>query len=283
MTVFSPESRSAFDQFYPETPGALTHGLCDHPLLTLDALVHLARALPAASVEYNPALIPIGIKPEDTPQSTLSIEETIRSIEENGSWMVLKRIEQHPEYARLLKDTLSELEEITRTKTGAMLGQEGFIFISSPQAVTPFHFDPEHNILLQIRGEKTMTVFPKDDERIVDPRAHEDFHLGRHHRNLDWHEEFADVRTDFPLRPGDAVHMPVKIPHWVKVGDEVSISLSITWRSEWSYREADARALNSLLRRAGLNPSAPGRWPHQNAGKSAAWRILRKAGLARGD
>jgi hypothetical protein len=26
--------------------------------------------------------------------------------------------------------------------------------------VTPFHFDPEHNILLQIRGRKTMTIFP---------------------------------------------------------------------------------------------------------------------------
>ncbi|MBK8629386.1 MAG: cupin-like domain-containing protein [Sphingomonadales bacterium] len=283
MTAFPPDSKAAFSALYPETPGPLTHGLADHPLLTLEALVHLAHALPASSVEYNPALIPIGIAPEDTPKSNLSIEETIRSIEENGSWMVLKRIEQHPDYARLLKDALAELEDVTRTKTGAMLGQEGFIFISSPHAVTPFHFDPEHNILLQIRGEKTMTVFPKDDERIVDPRAHEDFHLGRHHRNLEWRDEFADVRTDFRLLPGDAVHMPVKIPHWVKVGSAVSISLSITWRSEWSYREADARALNSLLRRAGLKPSAPGNWPHQNAGKATAWRVLRKAGLARGD
>lgn len=282
MSVFSHEAKAGFAALYPETPGLLTHCLTGHPLLTLEALVHLARALPASAVEYNPALIPIGIKPEDTPKSDLSIEETIRSIEENGSWMVLKRIEQHPDYARLLKETLAELEDVTQPRTGAMLGQEGFVFISSPHAVTPFHFDPEHNILLQIRGEKTMTVFPKDDERIVDPRAHEEFHLGRHHRNLEWREEFADVRTDFPLRPGDAVHMPVKIPHWVKVGDEVSISLSITWRSEWSYREADARALNSVLRRAGLSPSAPGHWPHQNAGKATAWRVLRKAGLARG-
>lgn len=280
MTVFSSNAKAQFSELYPETPGKLTHSLTDHPLLTLEALVHLARALPATSVEYNPALIPIGIKPEDTPASALSIEDTIRSIEDNGSWMVLKRIEQHPDYARLLNETLAELQDVTQPKTGAMLGQEGFIFISSPQAVTPFHFDPEHNILLQIRGEKTMTVFPKDDERIVDPKAHEDFHMGLHHRNLDWRDEFADVRTDFPLKPGEAVHMPVKIPHWVKVGDQVSISLSITWRSEWSYREADARALNRLLRQAGLSPSDPGRWPHQNAAKATAWRVLRKTGLA---
>lgn len=280
MTIFSPAAKAQFSALYPETPGLLTHNLCDHPLLTLEALVHLARALPESSLEYNPALIPIGIAPEDTPKSDLSVEETIRSIEENGSWMVLKRIEQHPDYAQLLHEALAELQDVTRPKTGAMLGQEGFIFISSPHAVTPFHFDPEHNILLQIRGEKTMTVFPKDDERIVDPRAHEDFHMGLHHRNLEWKDEFADVRTDVPLRPGDAVHMPVKVPHWVKVGNAVSISLSITWRSEWSYREADARALNRVLRQAGLNPSAPHKWPHQNAAKATAWRALRKTGLA---
>jgi cytochrome P450 len=32
-----------------------------------------------------------------------------------------------------------------------MCQREGFIFISSPGAVTPFHLDPEHNFLLQIK------------------------------------------------------------------------------------------------------------------------------------
>ena len=61
-------------------------------------------------------------------------------------------------------------------------------------------------------------------------------------------------------------------PHHVRNGREVSVSLSITWRSEWSFAEADARALNGLLRRFGLKPRAPGRYPVRNRRKALAWR-----------
>ena len=53
-----------------------------------------------------------------------------------------------------------------------MLKPQGFIFVSSPDAVTPYHFDPEHNILLQLRGTKAMTLFPAGDPRFApDERA----------------------------------------------------------------------------------------------------------------
>jgi hypothetical protein len=77
------------------------------------------------------------------------------------------------------------------------------------------------------------------------------------------------------------VFVPVMAPHFVRNGPEPSISLSITWRSEWAYEEADARAFNAVLRRAGLRPQAPGRWPASNRGKALAWRALRKTGLAK--
>jgi hypothetical protein len=279
QTVFPQDAQAALNAAYPEESTKLNHSLVSHKLLTLDALVSLGAALPEASVEYNPGNLPIGIAPEDVPSPKLSITETIRSIEHNGSWMVLKRIEQHPDYAKLLADTLAEIAPLVRERTGGMLGTEGFIFISSPGAVTPFHFDPEHNILLQVRGSKVMTVFPNNDEELVSPMAVEAFHMGEHHRNQPWQDHFAAKGRAVPLSPGEAIYVPVKAPHWVQNGPEVSISLSITWRSEWSYREADARALNRSLRNAGLSPRRPGRWPAQNRGKSFTWRALRKCGL----
>lgn len=280
MIAFGEPGLAALTTVYPETPGIVPHGLSRHDLLTLDALARLAAELPQDSVEYNRADLPIGVDPTTVAANGLSPEETVRSIEENGSWMVLKRIEQHPAYAALLRQTLSGIATLVEGRTGKMLGLEGFIFVSSPDAVTPFHFDPEHNILLQIRGRKTMTVFPQDDAAIVDPQAHEAFHLGQHHRNLAWRDDFAAKGKAFALEPGQAIHVPVKAPHWVKNGDAVSISLSVTWRSEWSYAEADARAFNHLIRRTGLSPSPPRRWPATNAAKSVAYRALRKAGLA---
>jgi hypothetical protein len=256
VTAFPPKALAALDAAYPETPARLTHGLVDHEMLTIPALVALAAALPEASAE------------------------TIRSIEDNGSWMVLKRIEQHRDYAQLLRDTLAEIAPIVEPKTGAMIGLEGFVFISSPGAVTPFHFDPEHNILMQIRGNKVMTVFPAADETIVSPEAHEAFHLGQHHRNLAWSDGFAARGIPFGLAAGEAIHVPVKSPHWVKNGDEVSVSLSVTWRSDWSYKEADARAFNHVMRGIRLTPQSPLRWPYDNSAKSFAFRALRKLGLA---
>lgn len=280
MTAFPESARAALTAAYPEQVTKLTHNLAADPRLTLAALVELAGEFAPEHVEYNPGNLPIGIDPKDVPRASLSIADTVRSIEENGSWMVLKFIEKHPVYRALLEETLAEIDPITRAKTGAMLGMEGFIFISSPGAVTPFHFDPEHNILLQIRGSKVMTLFPAADESIVSGVAHEHFHLGLQHRNLVWQERFTALGQPVSLAPGEAVYVPVKAPHWVQNGDAVSISLSVTWRSEWSYAEADARAFNHILRKRGLTPASPKRYPAQNAAKSIAYRVLRRLGVA---
>jgi len=276
MTAFPAAARDAFGVTYPEQPGLLGHALCDHPLLQLDALAALAQRIRPVDAEYNRGDVSVGLDPNETPANGLSIAETIRQIEQCGSWMVLKFVEQDPPYRALLAETLAELEPLVRPLTGGMLKQEAFIFISSPGSVTPFHFDPEHNILLQIRGSKTMTIFPAADEALVDGEAHEAFHAGGH-RNLPWRDEFAAQGQAFALEPGKAVYVPVKAPHWVKNGPEVSVSFSITWRSEWSFREEYARRMNGVLRQAGLEPAAPGRFPHQNHLKSLGYRAIAKA------
>ena len=276
VTTFPPEARAAFAELYPTRPGKLRHALGAHPMLSLEALARLAEALPADSVEHNPGALPIGIAPEDVPSLSCGVGETIRGIAVAGAWVVLKRIEQVGEYRKLLRTILGEIEGIVVPRTGRTHQLEGFVFVSSPGAVTPFHFDPEHNLLLQLRGSKTMTVFPARDERLLPAEAQEAFHLGKHHRNLHWREDFSALGTPFELAPGEALHVPVKAPHWVKNGPEPSVSLSLTWRSEWSYAEADARALNRVLRRIGVSPRPPGVFPASNRGKALAWRALRR-------
>lgn len=276
LRIFEDSALESLRTIYPEQPGLLRHGLRDHPLLTYEALEKLALAMRPVDVEYNRADLPVGIDPDQVPSNELGITETIRGIETNGSWMVLKFIEQHPDYRALLHELLSEIEPVVCPVTGEMLKLEGFIFLSSPDAMTPFHMDPEHNILLQLKGRKTMTVFPADDEEMTPGAAHEAFHRGGH-RNLAWRDEFAARGQAFELTPGQAVYVPVKAPHFVRNGPKVSVSLSITWQSEWAYREQYARALNGMLRRFGFNPASPKRFPHQNHAKSLAWRAIDKA------
>ncbi|MEA3040694.1 MAG: hypothetical protein QOC65_183 [Sphingomonadales bacterium] len=273
---FDAAALEALSGIYPNRPGLLHHRLRDHPLLSLEALVALSQRIRPVDAEYNRADLPIGVDPASTPANGLSAADTIRSIERCGSWMVLKFIEQDPAYRALLDEALAPLRPVVGAVTGEMLKTEGFIFISSPGAVTPFHFDPEHNILLQIRGSKTMTVFPAGDEELADGERHEAFHQGGH-RNLPWKDAFAARGEPFELAPGEAVYVPVKAPHWVKNGPEPSISLSITWRSEWSFHEEYAHGFNRLLRRAGLTPSLPRPFPAGNRAKSVAYRVVNKA------
>ncbi len=274
--VFPPDAHALFAASYPHAPVKLRHALLDHPLLSLDALADLAGALPVESIEYSPGALPIGIDPADIPKAGIGVVEAIRTIDKSACWVVLKRIEQVPAYAALLQEVLAELAHIVTPRTGPMLQLEGFVFVSSPGSVTPFHFDPEHNVLLQLRGEKTMTLFPGVDQAVFPDAVQEDFHLGQHHRNLPWRDEFAALGQPITITPGEAIHVPVKVPHWVQNGPLPSISLSLTWRSEWSYAEADARAFNHLMRGLGLRPARPAAYPARNMAKSLAWRALRK-------
>lgn len=273
--VFPAETLTRMAEMYPLQAGLLHHRLRDHPLLSLEALAVLGEALPAAQVEYNPGDLPVGIRPEDVPSNGLSIGETIRTIDSNRSWAVLKNIETEDAYRALLMELLGELAPVVEPRTGAMLTPQGFIFISSPGSITPFHFDPEHNILLQLRGAKRMHVWPAGDERFAPRVEHERYHSGGH-RNLPWQEGFRGGEQQVALAPGDAVLMPVMAPHYVANGDAPSISLSITWRSEWSYRESEAHAANAMLRRFGSDPAMPPRWPRHARLKTTAWRVARK-------
>ena len=278
MAAFAPAALAAIDDAYPNAPARFAHGLADHPLLSLDAIAALAAALPPEHAEYNRSDLPIGIAAEDVPKNGLSIAETIRTIADNQSWAVLKFIEQVPAYQALLTNLLAEIRPLVESRTGPMLTLQGFIFISSPGSVTPFHFDPEHNILLNLSGHKTMTVYPAGDPRFAPQVEHERYHTGGH-RNLPWQEDFAAEGFIAPLGPGQAVMVPVMAPHFVTVADAPAMSLSITWRSAWSYREAEAHAANNWLRRRGLEPAMPPRWPHHARAKTLAWRAARRVGI----
>lgn len=275
--AFSDKALAAFAAAYPDASTPLTHGLSGHPLLTVRAIAALAERLPGEQVEYNPGKLPLGITAENTPRPTLSIAETIRTIGDNGSWMVLKNVERDAAYGALLDEALEPLRAVVEARTGPMAHREAFIFLTSPGSVTPFHMDPEHNILLQIAGGKVMTVFPAGDPALVPPEKSEAFHIGAH-RNLIWDEAFLAKGTQVSMQPGDAILVPVKAPHFVHNGDRVSISFSITWRSERSVAESELHSLNRLLRKRGLPLVRVSAQPERQKFARMGYRVMRKLG-----
>lgn len=278
LEIFPSEAKRSFAAAYPLRPAHLNHRLTGHPLFELDALGSLAGRLPARDMEHNAATdLRLGISEAETPSNGLSIQETIATIDRCGSWVLLRQVQQDPLYKDLLHDVLAELRPQVEPVTGPMLRLVAFIFISSARAVTLPHFDPEYNILFQIRGTKTMTVFPAEDREIVTPQFREQYFSGGR-RYLPWQEEFAERGNPMHIAPGEGIYVPILAPHWVKTHEEVSVSLSFTWQSEWSFHHADAERFNRSLRKLGLNPSPPNLYPRGNLAKSVAHRALAKAG-----
>ncbi len=161
--------------------------------------MELARRLPEEFVEYNAGALPVGVRPRETPRNGLSPEETVRRIAECGSWMVLKRVEQDPEYGALLDRCLDDVAAKAGAVLPPMRRREGFIFLSSPGAVTPFHLDPEHNFLLQIRGTKSVSMWDREDRFVLPEAELEKFYAAFVHRNLPWREVFQTTAWVVPL------------------------------------------------------------------------------------
>jgi hypothetical protein len=261
----APSAIALFDR----KPFLVRHRLDHHPLFELPRLLQLAQLLPKENIEYNAGDLPLSLGDHPTPGNGLSVDETLRRIRDCRSWMALKNVEQDPEYATLLEQCLAEIFRYAGGRIAGMRQQEGFIFVSSPGAVTPYHMDPEHNFLLQIRGSKTVAIFDPADRELLPHETLERFHSG-FRRKLVLDDGHRDRAREFRLEPGSGLHFPVTAPHWVRNGDAVSVSFSITFRSRACDRRETLYRINSSLRKIGISPAAPGH---------SAWRDGLKLGV----
>ncbi len=273
-----------FSKEFPTRPFLIKHNLMEHALFQLPRLMELCRTLPEKLVEYNAGSVPVGLDPTLTPRTGLSPEETIKRIAECKSWLVLKHVERDPEYAALLNSCLDEVMPLARKSLPETFMREGFVFISSPGSVTPYHIDHEHNFLLQVRGLKTMHVFDGTDRSILSEEQIENFYTGAH-RNLPFSDEVQKRAQTFTLNPGVGLHVPINFPHWVQNGPEVSISFSITFHSRFSERRSRIYVVNAHLRKIGISPKPFGKNDIVDSTKYFVERVVRRVGtlFSKGD
>jgi hypothetical protein len=251
-----------------KTSMGVEHGLAGHALLTLDAVARLAQKLPAASIEHNLGDIPLVAADGKVRSLQDAPEDVVRTIEANGSWMVLKNVEQDPAYRALLDELLDEVKPLVGSREGGMQKREAFIFVSAPGSITPSHVDPEHNFLLQVRGTKQMNVGTFADRKAEQGELERVYSGG--HRNI---EQLPDAVESYDMQPGDGVYVRPDAPHFVVNGPEASVSLSITWRTPSTRRAARVHRINGRLRRLRLDPRGPGHSPGRDRIKEAAGRV----------
>lgn len=270
--TFIEVDRAAWQAEGGSRPFALRHGFADDPRLTHEQVSTLAGRLPATSIEMNRAdLEPLhaeGALALDRPA-----EEVACDIVALGRWMAIKNIEQLPDYRQLLDEGLDSADAGLGLGP-AMIAREGYIFLSAASSVTPAHVDHEHNLLLQIRGTKTVTL-----GSIPDTAREQEFMEGIHSGRYGWTGFAPHEPRTFTLEPGTGVYIPPRAVHVVHNDDDLSISLSLVFHTIGLERAARVYAVNAKLRRLGLNPRPPGRSLGVDKAKSGValgWRAVRR-------
>jgi hypothetical protein len=250
------------------------HRLADHPLFTLPRLLELAQWLPPEHVFIDSGKIPGKAAAEHIPGADLSVEENFRRLVAGDLRIMLKKIELHPEYRDLLHRCLAEVESLGHPCTRGVWAREGYVLISPPHRVIPYHIDPEINFVLQVHGREVYQVLPGDDRAILSEEEIERFYAGRP-QPVTFREEARPRAALFELAPGNGIHLPVNHPHWVTIGDEVTISFALLLQTAGTKRRGTIYAVNHGLRRAGLKPVPFGRSAVRDFLKYQSFRLWR--------
>src|SRR5580704_3815223 len=247
------EFREQFDRQSFE----FSHQLSGHRLFEIPRLVELAKKLSETGGVYCDAGdIDVGQRWEDCPSGSLSVDETILRIRDAGAWIILRRAEEDPEYRVILDDCMAEIRSLLgRDLKREIMVQNAIIFITSPNRIATYHIDRECNWILQIHGEKDISVFDKNDREVLPEEEIERFWTVDNNAPT-YKEQYQSRARIYRLAPGRAVHIPVNAPHWVKNDANISISVSINfeWRDE---SMPNIYRANYLLRTLGVQPKPP--------------------------
>jgi hypothetical protein len=252
-------SEAAFKRHFDKTPFLFEHTLADHPAFTMERLAKLLEmTIPHPELLYwDAGQKQINQRWNDQPGRDFPVEEAFRRIRDNGAWIILFGAERDPEISVLLRRSMDQIESLCGYHVfDDVKVRDAYIFITAPRRVTTYHIDFQCGFLLQLHGDKTIHAFDRYDREVTTEEELERF-WAKDTNAATYKPEFQSRAHTWVLKPGLGVHLPVTSPHWLRNGDEISVSLSLNFQFKNS-RLADIYRANYYLRKLGIQPTAPG-------------------------
>lgn len=196
----------------------------------------------------------------------LSGAELLEAARKGRIWLNLRAVNEHDrDYADLCDEIFADKARFApHVKT---FKRDLGLLISSPNAQVFYHLDVALVSLWQLRGAKTVWIYPPRDpfvgqedlERIVLKETAEQFAF-----DPAWDE--GAERIDF--EPGMMVTWPQNAPHRIVNSDSLNVSLSVEFMTPQAVARANVIYANGKLRRMfgarpgvqqGLHPAALGK------------------------
>jgi hypothetical protein len=279
MTSIAPAPRldlddAVFAENYDRVPFGFSHNLHRLALFETESLRSLCEMYATRPQDYFVACSAsaAGAAFYSVAKTPLKPHEAFDQLTAGSYKILLKRLERHHQGFRDLLVTLfNQVKEHMRLHnlSDEVLRLESSIFISAPQATTPFHFDPEVNFFSQIEGEKIYhlyepSVLAEDEVEPLYVRATTD--IGQ----VDLARRDPSAEHVFRLQPGTGLHQPQDAPHWVETVGSRSVSYTFVYETRQGRKLSRVRSFNAYLRRLHIDPARPGERATRDAIKAAA-------------
>jgi hypothetical protein len=264
-------------------PFEVGHRFSGHPLFELSKLVELANEITSRNDPHRPfgdAYCLIGTpdpgeKALEASKPIRAVAETIEQIQNANGWIMLNHVERNPAYQKVLEEGIADVLQLAgREVKNKIKWFEAIIFVTSPHRATPYHVDRECAWLLQIRGDKKIHLFPRADKEAVPDEELERFWAVDNQAGV-YKPQFESHAMVFNMRPGTGVHIPVNTPHWLRNGDDISISMNINFVFHdriWG----NIYKANHQLRKRGFQPTPPGQNAFKDSVKGAAYTAVQR-------
>jgi hypothetical protein len=134
--------------------------------------------------------------------------------------------------------------------------------------------DSDTNFLLQIIGNKAVSVFDPNDRSLV-PVTKIEEHLAGSGSSIIYDKTRQGDAKVFELGAGEGIHIPSFAPHWARNHDNISVALSFNYDLKSILNRGRICRINRLLGKAGIPVTPSGVSPWRDGIKLSAAHVAR--------
>ena len=204
----------------------------------------------------------------------LSGAELLRAVQAGKIWLNLRAVNTYSgSYSDVADGIFGSIEQATGQKT---MKHDVGLLISSPNIHVHYHLDIPLVCLVQLRGRKTIHVYP-NKAPFAPADQIEAIALREREEDIHFEDAFDNAADVFELRPGQALTWPQNAPHRVQNADVMNVSLSCEFMTRAALLRANAIYANGRLRRRlGWTPSLADKISTSIVLKAAAAQIAKR-------
>jgi hypothetical protein len=251
LLTWTPEHKSCFTR----ANLLFEHNLHQSELFSDEALIALIDRYPREALE----VFTMGYDPTTFGQwylgrrGDLDGRALMAGVKAGRLWLNLRKVNHHDPAVKSLADRM--FEEIGAQTGVSTLKEDLGLLISSPNAHVFYHLDTPLVMLWQLRGTKTVYIYPPEEPFVSDERL-EGVVLRESDEQLPYEFWWDRGALRHDLKPGEMMTWVQNAPHRIVNQDMVNVSLSIEFMTPKALWRANLIYANGCLRRFfNLKPS----------------------------